>query len=104
MDCKYMIEINDKGLFQDLRTGLKYHEITKEMIEGCLDDEIDNAFEDSLKQVNENYPSSRHFKIISPGLYSDWLMDYMKRNNIIALDCEEGVRYFEIDEDENDVR
>ena len=36
MDCKYMIEINDKGLFQDLRTGLKYHEITKEMIEGCL--------------------------------------------------------------------
>jgi hypothetical protein len=32
------------------------------------------------------------------------VMDYMRRNKIIALDCEEGVRYFEFDEDANDVR
>jgi hypothetical protein len=105
MDCKYMIEINDKGLFQDLRTGLKYHEITREMIEGCLDDEIDMAFEESKKVTPDGgYPSSRCFKMLSPIMYADWMKDYMRRNNIIALECEEGVRYFEFDEDENDVR
>jgi hypothetical protein len=100
-----MIEINDKGLFQDLRTGLKYNEITKEMIEGCLDDEIAIAFAERLgKTEDEAYPAARNLKNAKPEVYAKWAMDYMERNNIIALDCEEGVRYFELDEDANDVR
>jgi hypothetical protein len=99
-----MIEINDKGLFQDLHTGLKYHEITREMIEGCLDDEIDNAYEGWKPTKSDNYPASRCFKLLSPIMYADWMKDYMRRNNIIALECEDGVRYFELDEDANDVR
>jgi hypothetical protein len=105
MDCKHMIEINDKGLFQDLRTGLKYHEITKEMIEGCLDDEIAFIFAERLgKSEDEAYPVAKNLKNAKHEVYAKWAMDYMERNNIIALDCEEGVRYFEFDEDENDVR
>jgi hypothetical protein len=99
-----MIEINDKGLFQDYCTGLKYHEITKEMIEGCLDDEIDNAYEGWSFTKDEVYPASRCLKVLNSGLYSQMVLDYMERNNIIPLDCEEGVRYFELDEDANDVR
>lgn len=104
MDCKYMIEINDKGLFKDMRTGLRYYEITKEMIEGCLDDEIDNSYEGWGLTKDEVYPASRCLKVLNPGLYAQRVEDYMRRNNIIAWDCEEGVRYFEFDEDENDIR
>lgn len=100
MDCKYMIEINDKCLFQDIRTGIKYHEVTKEMIEGCMDDEIDNVFKEWSKTKGEVYPVSRCLKVSNPGLYSKMLLSYMERNKIIPLDSEEGVRYFELDEDE----
>lgn len=101
MDCNYMIEINDKGLFQDIRTGLKYNEITKEMIEGCLDDEIDNSYEGWCFTKDEVYPASRCLKILNPGLYAEWVLKYMERNKIIPLDCKEGVRYFELNENEN---
>lgn len=104
MDCKYMIEINGKGLFQDLRTGLKYHEITREMIEGCLDDEIDIIFEESSFTKDEVRPVSRCLKALNPGLYNKMLLSYMEQNKIIPLDSREGVRYFEFAEDENDVR
>jgi hypothetical protein len=93
-----MIEINDKGLFQDYRTGLKYNEITKEMIEEGLDNEIDNSCEGWRPTKEDFYPASRCFKMVSPGLYADWVTDYMKRNKIIALDCKEGVRYFKLNE------
>jgi hypothetical protein len=100
-----MVEINDKGLFQDLRTGLKYHEITREMIEGCLDDEIDNAYEPYIDpQTQVILPQSVRLKTLDPKQYSERVIEYMEWNKIIALDCEEGVRYFEFDEDENDVR
>lgn len=101
MDCNYMIEINDKGLFQDFRTGLKYNEITKEMIEKGLDDEIDKSCEGWRPTKEEFYPASRCFKMVCPGFYSAWVKDYMRRNEIIALDCKEGVRYFELNENEN---
>lgn len=104
MDCKHMIEINDNHLFQDLRSGLKYHEITKEMIEGCLDDEIDNAYGPYIDpQTRVIIPQSIRLKTLDPKQYSRLVIDYMERNRIIALDCSQGVRYFEYDEDANEV-
>jgi hypothetical protein len=75
------------------------------MIEGCLDDEIDNVYGPYIDpQTKVILPQSVRLKTLDPKQYSERVIDYMERNNIIALDCEEGVRYFEFDEDENDVR
>lgn len=101
-----MIEIaENETLFQDLDTGIKYHEITKEMIEGCVDDQIDNAYEPWApigKNASIVEPASKCFKMFRPELYTQWIMEYIEANNIEVVENGEVTRYFEYDEDANE--
>ena len=66
-----------------------YIEITREMIEGCLDDELEFMFED----VPFKTSASEHFKKI--GTYEDFFENYLINNHIKVIDG----KYYEPDED-----
>lgn len=64
-----------------------YVEITREMIEGCLDDEIEIMF--------DGKKSPEWFKNEAPGTYEEMFQDYLNRNNIKEVNG----RFYEPDED-----
>lgn len=66
-----------------------YIEITREMIEGCLDDELEMMFEEERFKPS----ASEHFKKI--GTYELFFENYLTNNNIKVIDG----KYYEPDED-----
>lgn len=63
----------------------EYNEITREMIEGCLDDELNEQYDPWVP--NENAPNtqvdaSECFKKLKPELYEEFFIDYCVRGHI----------------------
>lgn len=63
-----------------------YIQIAREMIEGCLDDELDEMYEPWIPNKNDkniiNIPASKCFKTFQPRLYEELVMNYCERNRI----------------------
>lgn len=66
-----------------------YIEITREMIEGCLNDELEMMFEEEQFKPS----ASAHFKKI--GTYEELFENYLINNHIKIIDG----KYYEPDED-----
>lgn len=63
----------------------EYNQITREMIEGCLDDELNEMYNPWVP--NENTPhiqvnASECFKKLKPELYKEFFVDYCERGHI----------------------
>lgn len=63
-----------------------YVQITREMIEGCLDDELDEMYEPWIPNKDAKnvitIPASKCFKTFYPGHYEELMMNYCERNHI----------------------
>ena len=63
-----------------------YIQITREMIEGCLDDELDEMYEPWIPNKNAKneivIPASKCFKTLQSRLYEELVMEYCERNRI----------------------
>lgn len=83
----------------------KYEQITREMIEGCIDDELDEMYDPWIPNKNDktviNIPASKCFKTFQPRLYEELVMNYCERNRIkIIVDRSSGKKvYLEPKED-----
>lgn len=67
-----------------------YIEITREMIEGCLDDELEMMFEEEKFKPS----AAEHFKKI--GTYEELFENYLFNNHIKVIDG----KYYELDEED----
>lgn len=82
-----------------------YVQITREMIEGCLDDELDEMYEPWIPNKDAknviNVPASKCFKTFYSGHYEELVMNYCERNHIkIIVDRGSGKKiYLEPKED-----
>lgn len=82
-----------------------YIQITREMIEGCLDDELDEMYDPWIPYKNDknviNIPASKCFKTFQSTLYEEMMIDYCIRNHInIITERITGKRiYLELKED-----
>ena len=82
----------------------KYNEITREMIEGCLDDEINEIANPWEPIEGKKIEASEIYKNMFSVRYEEWVNDYCERNNItIVKEQEEDrtfkTRYFELKEE-----
>ena len=63
-----------------------YVQITREMIEGCLDNDLDEMYEPWIPNKNDknviNIPASKCFKTFQPRLYEELVTNYCERNRI----------------------
>lgn len=69
----------------------RFIEITREMIEGCLDDELEIMYEGCGFKPS----APEWFKNLKDGTYEKMVADYIDRNNIVVING----RYFEPNED-----
>lgn len=77
-----------------------YNEITREMIEGCLDDELDLQYDAwETGNVHLYASSSKIIKNLFPSSYYEFFIDYCDRNKIKIETSETGIKYFEPKED-----
>lgn len=77
-------------------------ECSQKMIEGALDDDLDNMYEPyTCLATDEEIPASEIIKKFYPDkYYGSYISEYCQRNNIIAEQQSNGTwRYFEIPED-----
>ena len=92
-----LIEINN-GIFQNKTTGIKYREITTEMIESTVDEELDRMFEPWIPDGpdgKETYPASLCFKKINNAKYISHVIDYLERHQLFYIEQEGKTRFFE---------
>ena len=77
----------------------EYNELSKEMIDGAVDDDIDNMFNPFIGN-GEEIPASEIFKKMRPNDYGKFRTEYCNRYNILIEAFNDGrIRYFELPED-----
>ena len=83
------------------QSQLELPELTKEMIEGALDDDLDNMYEPyNCLATDEQIPASKIIRLVYPEKYARYFENYIDRNHIIWEPFSDGkVRYFELPED-----
>ena len=78
---------------------MEKNEVTREMIEMCLDDDLDNMWEPFATGEIE-ISASEVIKKLRPNRYEDYFNQYCERNGIIKETEKNGViHYIEIIED-----
>ena len=86
---------------------MKYVRITREMIEGCLDDELFEMYGEFVYNQRENktLPAGEIIKKCLPDVYEQYFVDYCEREGIeIIFDMKTGrvIKYLEPQEDEEE--
>ena len=73
----------------------EFTEITREMIEGCLDDDI-NEIHGSWMDVAARWEveSCKIFKTFLPNVYQEFFNDYCDNNHIIQKKDSKGVIHY----------
>lgn len=104
MDCSFMLETKEPSIFTNYNNGKLYAEITLNMIQGCLNDELDEMYEgwSSASSSHLNYENtaleasgSEIIRACFPDRYQEYIRQYCERNQIIQI-CKDGIhRYFE---------
>ena len=73
-------------------------ELTKEMVEGALDDDLDNMYEPySIAALDEEIPASLIIKTFAPSKYAKYIKEYCERNHILVMEENGEKRYFELE-------
>lgn len=101
MDVCNFIQISTSNKFVDTITGKKFVQIEKEMIEGCLDDELNEMYDPWMANEEDENPvdASECFKLLKPEVYKEFFDNYCERNEIQVVHSKGFTYYFEPKED-----